>query len=125
MYSFDRVIKNRARNLILLRVLCYFSGIGTVAFDARLGLYQDPAQPEALTLIEEVKNIMTLTHKLMVNPFAGFAMQRGVDTPTFKKYMKCVDTVRKIGQGFVSKKISELKEMNEKKVDLSDDTQGL
>lgn len=106
-------------------MLCYFSGIGTVAFDTRLGLYEDPAQPEALKFIEEVKNIMTLTHKLMVNPFTGFALQRGIDTPTFKKYMKCVDTVRKIGRDFVSKKISELKEMKEKNIDLSDDTQGL
>ena len=102
----------------------YSLGIGTLAFDTRLGLYEDPPPSEALKFIEEVQNFFALSHKLLFSIPSTIA-RRYVDTPMFKKFLKCGDTVLDIGQGFVNKKMAELKEMAEKGIDPSDNTKGV
>ena len=99
-------------------------GIGTVAFDTRLGLYEDPPPQEALKFIEEVDNFFILSQKLMFNIPSRMA-RKYIDTPTFKKFLKSADAFLDIGQGFVNKKMMELKEMAEKGIDPSGDTQGV
>jgi len=102
----------------------HFSGIGTLAFDARLGLYEDPPKQEALKFIEEVQNFLTLSHKLVFSITSRIAQQHGLDTPTFKKFVKCSDSMVHIGQGFVNKKMKELEEMAEKGIYPSANAQG-
>ena len=99
-------------------------GIGTVAFDTRLGLYDDPIPPEVLQFINEVQNFFALSHKLIFSATHRIAGPY-IDTPLFKKFLKCADTILDIGQGFVEKKMTELKEMAEKGTDSSDNSQGL
>ena len=106
-----------------LFVYIFKSGIGTVAFDARLGLYEDSPPKEALQFIEEVQNFFTLSHKLFFSIPSRIARQY-MDTPTFKKFLRCGDAILDIGRGFVDKKMRELKEMTEKGIDPSDGTQG-
>lgn len=100
------------------------SGIGTVAFDTRLGLYEDPPKQEALKFIEMVQAYFELTMKLalsipsnMVRPY--------MDTPAMKKFLKAGDDILDIGQGFVDNKMRELKEIAEKGIDPSGPTQGI
>ena len=88
-------------------------------------MFEDPAPQEALKFIEAVQNIATLSHKLMFSAPSRIARQYGIDTPTFKKYIKCADTMVDIGQGFVDKKMIELKEMAEKGTESSGNTQGM
>ena len=102
----------------------FLTGIGTVAFDARIGLYQDPPSTEALEFIETVQNFFKYTQKLLYNPI-NVIVQPYMDTPTFKKFLKCGDSVLDAGQAFVAKRMTELKEMAEKGVDPSGDTQGI
>ena len=99
-------------------------GIGTVAFDTRLGLYDDPIPPEALQFINEVQNFFALSHKVFFSAAHRIAGPY-IDIPLFKKFLKCADTILDIGQGFVEKKMMELKEMAEKGTDSSDNSQGL
>jgi len=96
--------------------------IGTLAFDARLGLYEDPPKQEALKFIEEVQNFFRLSHKLMFSIPSTIA-RKYVDTPTFKKFLECGDTVLDLGQSFVDRKMKELKEMTEKGIDPSANAQ--
>lgn len=86
-------------------------GIGTVAFDMRLGLYQDPPPVEALKFIEEFHNFFRLTHKLFFNVTSRLAWQY-VDTPTLKAFLKCGDSIFDIGQKFVDRKMRELKSID-------------
>ena len=51
-------------------------------------------------------------------------VRRYIDTPAFKKFLKVADDVLDIGQGFVDKKMRELKEMAEKDIEPSGDTRG-
>ena len=99
-------------------------GIGTVAFDTRLGLYDDPIPPETLQFINEVQNFFALSHKLIFSAVHRIAGPY-IDTPLFKKFLKCADTILDIGQGFVEKKMMELKKMAEKGTNSSDNSQGL
>ena len=88
-------------------------------------MFEDPPPQEALEFIEAVQNVLTLTHKLVFSIPSRIARQYGIDTPTFKKYMKSADAMVDIGQGFVDKKMIELKEMAEKGTESSGNTQGV
>ena len=101
-----------------------FSGIGTVAFDARLGLYEDHPPEQALTFIKEIQNFFSLSHKLLFSAVSRFARQY-IDTPTLKKFFKCGDTIREIGLGFIQKKMREIKEMTEKETDQAANNQSM
>ena len=47
-----------------------------------------------------------------------------IDTPGLKKFFKAADDVWDIAQGFIDKKMTELKDMTENKIEPSGDTQG-
>ena len=98
------------------------AGVGTLAFDTRLGLYEDPPPQVALEFTEAVNNSLELSQQLTFNIFSRIAYQY-IDTPVFKKFLKNADLILEIGHSFVEKKMRELKEMDEKGVD-QDDAQG-
>ena len=87
-------------------------------------MYEDPPKQEALKFIEEVQNFFRLSHKLMFSIPSTIA-RKYVDTPTFKKFLECGDTVLDLGQSFVDRKMKELKEMTEKGIDPSANAQGV
>ena len=98
------------------------AGVGTLAFDTRLGLYEDPPPQVALEFTKAVNNFLELAQQLTFNIFSRIAYQY-IDTPVFKKFLKNADLILEIGHSFVEKKMRELKEMDEKGLD-QDDAQG-
>ena len=102
----------------------FFSGVGTLAFDTRLGLYEDPPKEEAMRFIQEVHNFFELSHKLFFSMSRRIAKSFNIDTPLLKKFFKTGDALIEIGESFVDKKMRELKEMADKGIDPSDNTQG-
>ena len=94
-------------------------GIGTVAFNTRLGLYQDPPPDKALKFIEAVDTFFIQTQKMLNLPSA--MMRQYIDTPALKKFFKAADDIVDIGEYFISNKMKELKEMTEKGIEVSDE----
>ena len=94
-----------------------------MAFDTRLGLYEDPPPQDALKFIDAVQNFFELTQKLLLS-IPSRMVRPYIDTPTLKKFFKVSDDIFEIGQGFLDKKMRELKEMAEKEIEPSGDTQG-
>ena len=104
--------------------VCFIaSDIGTVAFDARLGLYEDPPPQEALKFIDAARDFFAYSNTLAFS-IPSNVMRRYIDTPTLKKFFKVSDDIIEIGQGFVDKKMKEIKEMAEKDIEPSGGTQG-
>ncbi|XP_015780617.1 PREDICTED: cytochrome P450 27C1-like [Acropora digitifera] len=93
--------------------------IGTVAFNTRLGLYQDPPPEKALKFIEAVDTFFIQTQKMLNLPSA--MMRQYIDTPALKKFFKAADDIVDIGEYFISNKMKELKEMTEKGIEVSDE----
>ena len=94
------------------------AGVGTLAFDTRLGLYEDPPPQVALEFTKAVNNFLELAQQLTFNIFSRIAYQY-IDTPVFKKFLKNADLILEIGHSFVEKKMRELKNMDDQ-----DDAQG-
>lgn len=95
--------------------------MGTLAFDSRLGLYEDPPKEEAMWFITEVHNFFSISHKLFFSVSRRLGKNFSIDIPLLKKFFKTADTLIEIGEGFVDKKMNELKEMSDKGID---NTQG-
>lgn len=94
------------------------AGVGTLAFDTRLGLYEDPPPQVALEFTAAANNILELAQQLTFNIFSRIAYQY-IDTPVFKKFLKNADLILEIGHSFVEKKMRELKDMDDQ-----DEAQG-
>ena len=60
-------------------------GIGTMAFDTRLGLYSDPPSPEGLKFIAAVHDFFDLSQKLLLS-IPSNLMRPYMDTPALKKF---------------------------------------
>ena len=99
-------------------------GVGTLAFDARLGLYEDPPKEEAMRFIQEVHNFFAISQKLFFSIPRQIAKKFNIGTPLLKKFFKTADVLIEIGEGFIDKKMRELKEMSDKGIDPSGNTQG-
>ena len=99
--------------------------MGTVAFDARLGLYEDPPKEEAMRFIQAVHDFFSFSHDLFFSLSRRIAKRFDIDTPKLKKFFKTGDTMIEIGESFVDKKMRELKEMADKGIDPSGNTQGI
>ena len=110
----------RPRQII---VKYFFSGIITLAFDTRIGLYEDPPKDEALKMSELIREHLDLSQKLIFNIVSRFASQY-IETPTLKKFYKCADASFDMGLALIDKKMRELKEMEEKGILASGDNQG-
>ena len=94
-----------------------------MAFDSRVGLYEDTPPQEALEFTKAVNDFFELTQQLLLNVLHRVAF-RYMDTPMYKKFSKTQDTVLHLGQRFVDKKMKELKEMADRGIDPAD-AQGL
>ena len=103
-------------------ILCL--GIGTVAFNTRLGLYQDSPPEKAVKFIEAVDSLFVQTQKIMMSGVSTF-LRRYIDTPALKKFFKASDDIIEIGEYFISNKMDELKEMTEKGIEPSDEGKTL
>ena len=98
-------------------------GIGTFAFDTRLGLYQDPSNKKGVHFINTVRKRFELSQQLTFNPVGKVASQY-FETPTLKKFLKASDDLFDIGQDLVKQKLRELKKETEKGLTSSDGPQG-
>ncbi|XP_031571785.1 uncharacterized protein LOC116305923 [Actinia tenebrosa] len=82
--------------------------IGTMVFDARIGLYEDPPKEEPQRFIQSVHDLFHYTQQIMFG-FENYLFKY-FDTPSWKKLCKAQDIAIEIGQKYVDKKIAELKE---------------
>ncbi|XP_073228662.1 cytochrome P450 10-like [Porites lutea] len=97
-------------------------GIGTFAFDTRLGLYEDPPNKQGVHFINTVRKRFELSQQLTFNPVGKVASQY-FETPTLKKFLKASDDLFDIGQDLVKQKLRELKDETEKGLNSSDGPQ--
>ena len=95
-------------------------GIGTVAFNTRLGLYQDSLSEKAVKFIEAVDAFMVQSQIMMSG--VSTSLRRYIDTPALNKFFKASDDIIEIGEYFISNKMAELKKMTEKGIEASDDS---
>ena len=98
------------------------TGVGTFVFDTRVGLYDDPPNPEATRFIQCVHDFFENGHHLLLAPLEKKLLPY-VDTPSFKRICKALDEMYEIGGMLVNRKIKELQEMANKKDD-SQETEG-
>ena len=91
-------------------------GIGTMAFDTRLGLYSDPPSPEGLKFIAAVHDFFDLSQKLLLS-IPSNLMRPYMDTPALKKFFTAADEILDIGEVFVNRKMKELEEMSNKGIE--------
>ena len=83
--------------------------VGTMAFDVRIGLYDDPPNKETVKMIEATKESFRLWGELsrgLENVLFTF-----VTTPNYRKFCEVQDIAIGIGQRIVDDKVSELKKM--------------
>lgn len=85
--------------------------VGTIAFDTRVGLYDDPPNMEIIKMIEATKETLKYLEKLSAG-LEGL-LSRFVTTPNCRKFYEVQDIAIGISQAFVDGKIMELKKMAE------------
>lgn len=81
-----------------------------MVFDTRIGLYNDPPTEKAMTFIQSVDDAFKYMHNLMFG-FVEKNLVPYINTPSFNKFSKAMDTGMEIGEMFVNKKIKELDEI--------------
>ena len=111
------------RDHYIKKLAFLFPGIGTFAFDTRLGLYEDPPNKQGVHFINTVRKRFELSQQLTFNPVGKVASQY-FETPTLKKFLKASDDLFDIGQVLVKQKLRELKDETEKGLHSSDGPQG-
>ncbi|KAL9965313.1 hypothetical protein ACROYT_G029094 [Oculina patagonica] len=85
--------------------------VGTMAFDVRVGLYDDPPNKETVKMIKATVDGFAYMGKL-ARGLEGLLF-RFVTTPTYRKFCETQDTALRISQEIVDKKVMELKKMAE------------
>ena len=108
-----RNIKFGIYTIFLLLVTTLFSilGVGTIVFDTRIGLYDDPPNKDEMEMIHATMETFGSWGK----PLVGWEslLFRFAMTPSYRKFCKPEDTMLAIGQKFVDKKVTELKKQAE------------
>ncbi len=82
-----------------------------MAFDVRVGLYDDPPNKETVKMIKATVDGFAYMGKL-ARGLEGLLF-RFVTTPTYRKFCETQDTAIRISQEIVDKKVMELKKMAE------------
>ncbi len=98
-------------------------GVGTLVFDSRIGLYDDPPSEEAVKFIQAVEDMFKCLGNLLLG-FVEKNLLSYMDTPSFKKISKSLDIQNEIGMMYINKKIKELEEMANSRDDKSQENQG-
>ena len=93
--------------------------VGTMAFDTRVGLYDDPPNKEIVKMIEATKETFKCLGKLS-RGLEGL-LSKFVTTPSCRKFYEVQDISIGISQKFVDDKISELKAKAEEGRGFSED----
>ena len=96
--------------------------MGTLVFDTRIGLYNDPPNEEAVKFIQAVDDLFNCLQILILG-FVEKSLLPYMDTPAFKRLSKSLDTQTEIGMMFINKKFKELEEMAHRD-DKSQENQG-
>jgi len=85
--------------------------VGTMVFDKRIELYDDPPNKDAMEMIHATMETFASWGKLLVgweSLLFRFAM-----TPSYRKFCKTQDTMLAIGQKLVDKNVTDLKKQSE------------
>ena len=93
--------------------------VGTLAFDVRVGMYDDPPNKETVKMIKSSSDAFSLMGKLNKG-WESFILNF-MTTPTYLKFCEAQDTSIGIGQRIVDQKIIELKKAAEDGEALSQD----
>ena len=96
--------------------------MGTLAFDIRVGLYDDPPNKDTVKMIQATMDTFALMGKLR-RGWEGLLF-RFVRTPSYWKFCEAQDTARAIGQKIVDNKVMELKKMAEEGGTFVEDQSG-
>jgi len=73
-------------------------------------LYNDPPSAEAVRLIQGVHEAVECM-QILIFGFVEKNLLPHLDTPSFKKFCKALDSINEVVRIFVDKKIKELEEM--------------
>ena len=84
--------------------------MGTLVLDARIGLYDDPPSEEGVRLIQGVEDVVECM-QILIFGFVEKNLLPYVDTPSFNKFCKAVDSNDEVLRIFINKKIKELEDM--------------
>lgn len=84
--------------------------MGTLVLDARLGLYNDPPSAEGVRLIQGVSEAFECIQILLFG-FVEKNLLPYLDTPSFKKFCKAMDSTDEVLRMFIDKKMKEIEEM--------------
>lgn len=97
--------------------------MGTLAFDARVGLYNDPPSEEALRFIGSIHDIFQSLHAFVFGIVEKNLFQY-MKTPNFVKLERASDTSLEITRGYIDRKMKDLEEMAHKGSDDSQESEG-
>ena len=81
-----------------------------MVLDARIGLYNDPPNEDAMKLIQSVDD----SFKYLQILFFGFVEKNllpYMDTPSYRKFSKAIETAEEVLAIFINKKIEEFEEI--------------
>lgn len=81
-----------------------------MVLDTRIGLYNDPPNEEAMKLIQSVDDSFKYIQILLFG-FVEKNLLTYMDTPSFKKLSKAIETAHEVLKMFIGKKIKEFEEM--------------
>ena len=99
-------------SLLLLSILIFrVLAVGTMAFDLRVGLYEDPPNQDIIKVIQATFDGFKYLGYL--NRGWESQLYRFVTTPSYRKFCKTQDTLFSIGQKIVDKKVADLKKFTE------------
>ncbi|KAL6050550.1 Cholesterol side-chain cleavage enzyme, mitochondrial [Balamuthia mandrillaris] len=78
--------------------------IGTVIFDARVGSLVPNPEPQVKEFVKAVGSMFSATQELMY----GFPLYQWVSTPAWKRMVAHWDTIMKVGQVYVDRKMADI-----------------
>lgn len=87
--------------------------VGTLVFNARIGLYTDPPNKEALRFIQAVHDLFESLHVFVFGIVEKNLFQY-VNTPNFVILSKATDVLNEIGWYYIDKNMQDLEEMAQK-----------
>ncbi|CAH3104927.1 unnamed protein product [Porites lobata] len=85
--------------------------VGTMAFDVRVGLYDDPPNKDTVKMVQSTMDSFALMGKLSRGWESLF--WRFFTTPTYRKFCEATDTSFAMSQKIVDNKVAELNKMAE------------
>ena len=85
--------------------------MGIVVFDLRVGLFNDPPNDETVQMVKAINESFTLMGKLNGGFERLLLRYTSYKSSSYKKLCDNLDTVLRVGHGFVNERMKRLKEM--------------